>query len=112
MKNLESNLSIAVLAIAALSIGGIVAPAASAQEPVQFEFSYSAEELQTEAGKHNVMERIEAGAKRACSMSSQRLTLLNQRLQNECVTIAMDDAVKSIQASQQLAQRQAIKSSS
>ena len=112
MKNLESNLSIAVLAIAALSIGGIVAPVASAQEPVQFEFSYTEQELQTEAGKNNVMERIEAGAKRACSTSSQRLTLQNQRLENECVATAMDDAARSIQASQKLAQYPTTKSSS
>ncbi|WP_018998054.1 UrcA family protein [Hirschia maritima] len=104
MKNPTSNMIPAGLIAASIAVAGLMAPVAAAQDVVTFDVSYSDSELATKAGNQAVLERIEKKAKRACGSAHQRLTLQNQIAQNKCVSIAVENAVKSISAPELVAQ--------
>lgn len=104
MKNPTSNIIPAGLIAASIAIAGLMAPVAAAQDVVTFDFSYTESELATEAGNQAVLERLEQKAKRACSSAYQHKTLKSQIAKNECVSVAVENAVKSISAPELVAQ--------
>lgn len=110
MKNLTSNIIPASFIAATIAVSGILAPMASAQDKVTFNFDYSAEELSTQSGMDSVLERLEIDAKRACS-TSQRLTIQAQKTKNACVQTVMNNALKTISAPKLMAQYEATQNS-
>ncbi|MFC7291197.1 UrcA family protein [Hirschia litorea] len=107
MKNLTSTITAAAFIATSVAVIGLTAPIASAQDAVAFEFNYSVDELQTEAGTQQVLDRLETSAKRACDTGNRRLTLSDMRVKNACVSTVMHNAMEEISAPALIAQYKA-----